>query len=93
MTEYMVNARHQIERGGRMFAPRQIVPGVNPDKNKEDALMVKQGLLTEVKKAPTKGTSKSSSSKGESSGTQNNPPSPELGTTAPGPDAPNDKKE
>lgn len=49
MDTYTNSARHQIERGGRLFAPGQVVPGVNP-KNEEDAVLIEHGLVTKVEK-------------------------------------------
>lgn len=60
MTDFKVNSRHQIERGGRMYVPNEVVPGVKPG-DAEDAALIEQGLLVEV--AAPKRKAKASGSK------------------------------
>lgn len=60
MTDFKVNSRHQIERGGRMYVPNEVVPGVKPG-DAEDAALIEQGLLVEAK--VTKRRTKASGSK------------------------------
>lgn len=46
--EYIVGANHQVEYKGRMYRPKQVVPGVNK-KDPQDKVLIDEGLLVEVK--------------------------------------------
>lgn len=63
MTDFKVTSKHQIERGGRLYGPNQIIPGFDP-KNETDQALIDHGQVAAVDRpAAKKSNSKASATK------------------------------